>query len=164
MNTHPTRRRSSSLELRRCSLCGKPRFVLDCLVCACAAAISRVADLTVVATAPTTATNAKMPAISVFPAIRISPKNQCGIMKLERPAALARRVLAVAIASFLTQTAVADVFVQWTFENAQFSDGGALTGFDFDATIGAVTDWSVALPGRLAIPRNTKSSSKPALR
>ena len=30
--------------------------------------------------------------------------------------------------SFLTQTAVADVFVQWTFENAQFSDGGALTG------------------------------------
>ena len=56
--------------------------------------------------------------------------------------------------SFLTQTAVADVFVQWTFENAQFSDGGALTGFDFDATIGAVTDWSVALPSRLAIPRN----------
>ena len=49
---------------------------------------------------------------------------------------------------------IADVFVQWTFENAQFSEGGALTGFDFDATIGAVTDWSVAFPGRLAIPRN----------
>ena len=49
-------------------------------------------------------------------------------------------MVAVAIASFFTQTAVADVFVQWTFENAQFSDGGALTGFDFDATIGAVTD------------------------
>jgi len=64
------------------------------LVCACAAAISRVADLTVGATAPTPETNAKMPTISVFPAIRISPKNQCGIMKLERPAALARRVAA----------------------------------------------------------------------
>ena len=79
-------------------------------------------------------------------------KNQRGIMKLERPTALARRVVAVAIASFLTQTAVADVFAQWTFENAGFNDGEALTGFDFDATIGAVTDWSVALPGRLAIP------------
>jgi hypothetical protein len=49
-------------------------------------------------------------------------------------------MVAVAIASFFTQTAVADVFVQCPFENAQFSDGGALTGFDFDATIGAVTD------------------------
>jgi hypothetical protein len=59
-------------------------------------------------------------------------------MKLQMLATLARRVVAVAIASFLTQTAVADVIVQWTFENAQFGDGGALTGFDFDATIGAV--------------------------
>jgi hypothetical protein len=96
------------------------------------------------ATAPTPATNAKMPAISVFPAIRISPKNQCGIMKLGKACCarekLARRMVAVAIASFFTQTAVADVFVQCPFENAQFSDGGALTGFDFDATIGAVTD------------------------
>ena len=81
------------------------------------------------------------------------------IIKLERPTALARRVVAVAIASFLTQTAVADVFVQWTFENVQFSDGGALTGFDFDSTIGAVTDWSVELPGRHAIPRNHEISS-----
>ena len=38
------------------------------------------------------------------------------------------------------------------FENAQFSDGGTLTGFDFDATTGAVTGSSVALPGRLGIP------------
>jgi hypothetical protein len=155
MNTHPTRRAllfagaAAVFASRETAV-----WYWAALVCACAAAISRVADLTVAATAPTPATNAKMPAISVFPAIRISPKNQCGIMKLERPAALARRAVAVAITSFLTQTAVADVFVQWTFENAQFSDGGALTGFDFDATIGAVTDWSVALPGRLAIPRN----------
>ena len=127
MNTHPTRR---AVLLAGAAAVFASRetavWYWAALVCACAAAISRVADLTVAATAPTPATNAKMPAISVFPAIRISPKNQ----------------------------AVADVFVQWTFENAQFSDGGALTGFDFDATIGAVTDWSVAFPGRLAIPRN----------
>ena len=61
------------------------------------------------------------------------------IIKLERPTALARGV-AAAIESFLTQTAVAEVYLWWTFENAEFSDGGALTGFDLDATIGAVTD------------------------
>jgi hypothetical protein len=111
MNTHPTRwavlfaGAAAVFASRETAV-----WYWAALVCAYAAAISRVADLTVAATAPTPATNARMPAISVFPAIRISPKNQCGIMKLERPAALARRVVAVAIASFLTQTAVADVF------------------------------------------------------
>ena len=146
MNTHPTRwavlfaGAAAVFASRETAV-----WYWAALVCAYAAAISRVADFTVAATAPTPATNVKMLAISVFPAIRISPKNQCGIMKLERPAALARRVVAVAITSFLTQTAVADVFVQWTFENAQFSDGGALTGFDFDARVVLNSDDVLAL-------------------